>query len=184
MERQTAIQNETRFSAPWGRALKVMTVLSAALLMGIPAAGLTAAPDESALWVFGMVVMPLVILVVAPFFAVLEYRLTPGTLYIERPGWRVRLPLSKLASAAVDPEAMSRSIRTLGNGGMFCFAGLFWNRKLGAYRAFATDPKHAVVLRFSDRTVVVTPGHPEVFAETLRSGARPPVGGRQEFKPS
>ncbi len=52
---------------------------------------------------------------------------------------------------------MKGSIRTFGNGGLFCFSGRFRNRKLGSYRAFATDPKLAVVLRFPDKIVVVTP---------------------------
>ena len=38
------------------------------------------------------------------------------------------------------------------------------NHKLGRYRAFATSPK-PVILRFPNRTTVVTPEDPDGFAE-------------------
>jgi hypothetical protein len=83
--------------------------------------------------------------------------------------------LSGLKSAEVDTEAMSKSIRTCGNGGLFCFAGAFNNNRLGSYRAFATDPKRAVVLRFSDRTVVVTPDQPDDFVMRIKQICGNPV---------
>ena len=75
--------------------------------------------------------------------------------------------LQDLQTAEIDPEAMNRSIRLFGNGGLFCFAGQFRNKKLGRYRAYATDPKLAVILRFTDKVVVVTPGSPDRFVAQL-----------------
>jgi hypothetical protein len=82
--------------------------------------------------------------------------LTADTLLIQRLFWNSKIDISGLLSAEADTDAMNRSIRTFGNGGMFCFAGAFNNKKLGSYRAFATDPKRSVVLRFPKRTIVVT----------------------------
>lgn len=79
------------------------------------------------------------------------------------------MDLTDLQSVEVDPRAMTKSIRLIGNGGLFCFAGLFKNKHLGKYRAFATNPRNAVVLRFSHRTVVVTPEEPESFAEAIEA---------------
>jgi hypothetical protein len=110
-----------------------------------------------------MIVIPLSMLFIASLFSVRGYMLTTDTLLIRRLIWNSRIPLSGLKSAEVDTEAMSKSIRTFGNGGLFCFAGIFNNNRLGSYRAFATDPKRAVVLRFSDRTVVVTPDRHDDF---------------------
>jgi len=62
---------------------------------------------------------------------------------------------------------MRGSIRTFGNGGLFSFTGFYRNRLLGAYRAFVTDPRQAVVLRFPKRNVVVSPGAPEEFVRDL-----------------
>ena len=45
--------------------------------------------------------------------------------------------------------------------------GCFWNRKLGRYRAYVTDPKRAVVLRFDDRVVVVSPDCPAEFVAAV-----------------
>jgi hypothetical protein len=64
---------------------------------------------------------------------------------------------------------MSYSIRTFGNGGLFSISGLFRNKTLGSYRAYATDPKRAVVLKYKKRTIVVTPDRPDVFAARIES---------------
>ncbi len=151
------------YNAPWGRSLKIMTVLSAVILVGILVIGIFTGPHGSLLWILGMIVTPLSMLFIASLFSVRGYMLTTDTLLIRRLIWNSRITLSGLKSAEVDTEAMSKSIRTFGNGGLFCFAGTFNNNRLGSYRAFATDPKRAVVLRFSDRTVVVTPDQPDDF---------------------
>jgi hypothetical protein len=64
---------------------------------------------------------------------------------------------------------MRGSIRVLANGGVFSFTGRFWNRKLGWYRAFATDPSRAVVLRYPKRTIVITPHDPQHFIMRART---------------
>jgi hypothetical protein len=116
-----------------------------------------------------MVLLPLLVLVGAAFFVIRGYTVSGQTLRIHRLGWDSTLDLQQLRSATVDPEAMRRSLRTFGNGGLFCFAGRFRSQKLGPYRAFATDPKRAVVLTFADRTVVVTPDDPAAFVAQLQA---------------
>lgn len=95
------------------------------------------------------------------------YTLEKGQLIIHRLGWSSRFNLSSLNSATPDPKAMASSIRLAGNGGLFSFCGLFRNRQLGNYRAFATDPQNSVVLRFPKRTLVVTPDDPKRFADQI-----------------
>jgi hypothetical protein len=68
-----------------------------------------------------------------------------------------------------DPEAMRRSLRLFGNGGMFGFTGWLRNRRLGVYRAFATDPARAVVLTLGQRKIVITPADPAAFVRALES---------------
>jgi hypothetical protein len=63
---------------------------------------------------------------------------------------------------------MKGSIRTMGNGGLFSFTGLYRSRKLGTFRAYATDMKCSVILKYEERTVVATPEYPEEFAELVR----------------
>lgn len=160
------------FAAPWGTSLKWMTTIATTLLLVIAGVGLFCTPPsgpQAAQWVWwlSMVGVPLGVVVFCMACMIKGYELSADALHILRPGWRVRLDLSELTSAAVDPEAMSRSIRLFGNGGLFCFAGLFRNKKLGHYRAFATDPKRAVVLKIGNKTIVVTPDDPEGFVDAL-----------------
>jgi hypothetical protein len=144
------------------------TALSVIILVGIPIVGLTSGPRGEIPWVLLMIVLPLAILCAAMFFIIRGYVVTRDTLFIQRLGWNTKVSLANLRSVEADPEAMSKTIRTGGNGGMFCFAGKFKNKKLGPYRAFVNDPKHAVVLKFTDRTIVVTPDKPAEFVARIR----------------
>jgi hypothetical protein len=115
-----------------------------------------------------MIVLPVTVLVVSAFFVIRGYVLEEDSIWVQRLFWKTRIPLSELVSAEADPSAMSRSLRTFGNGGLFCFAGFFRNKTLGSYRAFAADPRNSVVLRFPHRTVVVTPEEPQRFVRALQ----------------
>ena len=157
-----------RFNAPWGKALKVMTGVSVLILVNIPVIGMFSGPQGNVVWTLGMIVVPLLSLATAAFFLIRGYVLTGDVLLVQRLGWNSKLDLSGLSAAEADPRAMAKSIRTFANGGMFCFAGIFRNKKLGSYRAFATDPKLSVVLRFNSRVVVVTPENPEDFVRRIR----------------
>ena len=160
----------SEFRAPASRMLVVVTTLASAILIGIPILGLivlpASVPGFSRLL---MTAVPLLILLGALPFAVRGYAIQKGILRIQRPGWATRLVLGQLVSAEADPTAMSGSLRIAGNGGLFSFTGWFWSRRLGRYRAFVTDPARSVVLKFSDRTVVVSPDVPEEFVAALRA---------------
>jgi hypothetical protein len=77
-----------------------------------------------------------------------------------------------LQAVQFDPTATHRSIRTFGNGGFFSFTGYFRNKQLGAYRAFMTDRRRAVVLRFRSTVIVISPDRPEEFVSTISQYAR------------
>jgi hypothetical protein len=159
------------FGAPWGKPLKVATILTVVLLTGIAITGLLTGPrggKEGVIWLVAMVVLPLLIWVFALPFAVCGYVLSRGTLLISRFGWYSRIDLKGLKGAEVDPKAMAGSIRTFGNGGLFSFTGLYWSRKLGSYRAYVTDFRFCVILRFNRGVVVVSPDDPEAFVRDLK----------------
>jgi len=155
-------------AAPWPVSLKAVSTLGTVVVAGvaltlfrvIPRGTRTPFAEE-----FGtlMVVVPVAILLGALLFVVRGYEIEGGTLAVERLLWSTRVPLAGLARAWHDPSAMCRSLRLFGNGGMYSVTGVFQNRALGRYRAFVTDPKHAVALRFESRTVVVSPAHPQAF---------------------
>ena len=100
-------------------------------------------------------------------FAIRGYTITPNAILVHRLFWTTRLPLAGIASARFDPDAMRGSIRTFGNGGMFSFTGFYRNARLGAFRAFVTDQHKTIVLRYPNRTVVISPGEPEDFIRHL-----------------
>ena len=157
------------FRAPWATCLKVMTGLSIAILLGVPVIGLTMyARHHNAVHLLVMVALPLCMLIGSAFFLIRGYVLNDDTLLIQRLGWYSKLDLTDLISAEPDSSAMAKSIRTFGNGGLFCIAGAFWNKKLGHYRAFASDPPRAVILRFPERRVVITPDNPGEFVRRIK----------------
>ena len=113
-------------------------------------------------------------LVVAPLHAQVEdfprVRLT-----VHRGIGETRLPLAGLRSVRGEVDAMRGGIRVTGNDGFFSITGRFWNRTLGWHRAFATDLSRAVVLRYADRTIVITPHDPQHFI--MRAGTFIKVAG-------
>ena len=149
-----------RFSAPWSTSVTVITGLVLALVVVMGGIGL----------VIGVVVL-VGVLAISAYFAVLGYVVEVDTVAVRRPGWQTRLPLEGLESVEADPDAMRGSLRTFGIGGLFAFVGRFRNGRLGPYRAYATDPARAVVLCWTDRTVVVTPDDPETFVAAVAAVA-------------
>ncbi|PIG90949.1 PH domain-containing protein [Gloeocapsopsis sp. IPPAS B-1203] len=155
------------FKAPWAISLIAITTVISALLLGVILVGLLTGPRSDIAWIVAMVVIPLVILLTSVFFSIRGYAIADDTLYIQRIGWNTKIDLRNLTSADVDPQAMRNSLRKWGNGGLFSYSGKFYNRKLGNYQAYATDPSKAVVLKLRDRTIVVTPEHPERFVSQV-----------------
>lgn len=149
-----------RFAAPWSTPLTALSALMVGLLTIAVLSGSTVA----ALLVGGTVAL-------AAFYAVRGYAVEPGELVVYRLGWETRLDLWGLESAEVDPDAMRWSVRTWGFGGPFSFVGRYRSLALGPYTAYATDRDLAVVLRWPDRTVVVTPDDPEAFAAAVEAAA-------------
>lgn len=155
------------FKAPWAISLMAMTTVGCILILAVPLIGITTRPPRDFLWQVLTIVLPLLILFVAFFYSVKGYLLTNSTLYVQRLGWNSKIELIDLISAEIDPQAMEKSIQLLANGGLFSFVGNFRNRKLGFYQAYATDPRRAVILRFPQRVIVLTPDNPERFVSEL-----------------
>ncbi len=161
-----------RFDAPWSMLLKVTSCLGAALLAATPFICLAAAPPLPAP-LYGIILLaPLAVLVPTALLTVRGYAVTERELLIQRLAWQTHISLDGLQSVETDPEAMKRSIRLCGNGGLFAFSGWFRSKKLGTYRAFTTDPKRSVVLRWLEKVIVVTPEEPELFTNAVRAARR------------
>jgi hypothetical protein len=159
-----------RFSAPWSRSLRVLTTAAVALLLALVLIGVLVGPRQSWVWRMAMVGLPLVILVGSLLFMVRGYVLTESQIEVQRLGWSTVLPFAGLAAVSGEPQGLQGSLRLFGNGGLFGISGWFWNRRIGRFRAYATDPERAVLLRYRDgRKVLVTPHDVQHFIVRVRN---------------
>lgn len=156
------------YRSPWAVSVKITTAASCVLLIGMAGWGLFGTPDFIPVRDLPMVILPLCILFGGMLFVIRGYELTPDVLYVKRLLWRTPIDLAGLVAAEADPQALSKSFRTFGNGGLFSISGRFWSRKLGHYRAYAMDPANSVVLKLTDRVVVVTPHDPRHFVHNIK----------------
>lgn len=153
-----------KFKAPWGGLLKGMSLFVVVLLVGIALVGFfDGAPGL-------LVLYPLILSLAVPFM-VRGYAIEGGELVVQRPFWTTRFSLAELVSAEVSPTAMKRCIRLFGNGGLFSFTGLYRNKELGTFRAFVNDFNRTVVLKFTSRTIVVSPERPQAFVDAIKEQA-------------
>ena len=152
------------FKAPWCTTLKVVSFLTTAILLAV------AFVPSPMPWPVRCLV--LAIPAGALPFAIFGYEIREGSLEVRRLGWRTRIDLAGLKSARFEPSVMCGSIRTCGNGGLYSFTGWYWNKKIGSYRAYATDLRQTVVLAFESRRIVVSPDDPEAFVRALAVSGR------------
>jgi hypothetical protein len=161
MMEESSSEQRREFAAPWGRLLKGMSFGVVVLMVGIAVAAVIDGRG------FLILLLPLSLALALPFM-IRGYVLEEDMLVINRLGWETKFSLEDLQSWEFDPKAMKGSIRLCGNGGLFSFTGLYRNKALGKYRCFVNDLNRAVVLRFPNRTVVVSPDDPAGFVEAIK----------------
>lgn len=156
------------FRAPWCLSLKIVTIIISIPLLALPIRFLRTSSLPSIEYSIVVIILPISLLVISALFTVRGYQLSTQNLYIQRLFWKTNIDLSALKQIERDSAAMKKSIRTFGNGGLYSISGFFKNRRLGSYRAWATDPAKAIVLHFQNRTVIITPDDPDRFVQTLQ----------------
>jgi hypothetical protein len=157
-----------RFKAPWGKSLRIMTGIGTVICLAASLFFFRTILTSSVHTVyFCLSVLPLLLVAGAALFTVRGYSVSGDSIFIERLFWSTRLPVAGLQSVRFEPDAVRGSIRAFGNGGFFSVTGYYWNKRLGSYRAYVTDPRRIVVLRFSKRAVVLSPDSPEDFVRVL-----------------
>jgi hypothetical protein len=157
-----------RFKAPWGKSLWIMSAIGTVIFLAASLFFLrTILTFRVHTGYFWLSVFPLFLVAGAALFTVRGYSVSGDSISIERLFWSTRLPVAGLQSVRFEPDALRGSIRTFGNGGFFSITGYYWNKRLGSYRAFVTDPKRIVVLRFPKQAVILSPDSPEDFVRLL-----------------
>ncbi len=157
------------FNAPWGTLLKVISTLGTFVLIGVFGSMILAGRASTLTTVILYSLIPLLTLSISLLFTVRGYSISGNTFRVRRLLWYTDIDISMLQSVEYDPKAMTGSIRTFGNGGLFSFSGSYKSGKLGSFKAYVTDFKKCVVIIAAGQTVVVSPENPELFVEVLRN---------------
>ncbi|HXQ79931.1 MAG TPA: PH domain-containing protein [Opitutaceae bacterium] len=84
---------------------------------------------------------------------------------------RKRFPLEGMVEIARDPDVLRWAFRIRGEGGLGAIQGRYWSKRVGKFDAFMTDTEKAVVLRWPDRVVAVSPADTAFFIMCARSAA-------------
>ena len=158
-----------RFYAPWSNSLRITTTIALLVLGSVIVVATLLGPRLMPLR-FGLAVLPALVVLAALPFMVRGYLLTDKEIEVQRLGWRTVLPLAGLVAVTGEPEGLRGSIRLFGNGGLFAVSGWYWNRRIGRFRAYVTDPSRSVLLRYRDgRKVVLTPHDVQHFIVRVRT---------------
>ena len=165
-------------SAPLGRRV-IFPMIFVALVSGgaivfslVTALGTLPPGAAMSTRIVASLVPMIVVLFVVPIFLLerrrtSHFRIEENCLVLARK----RYPLEGLVSAERDRDVMCWAIRLWGNGGLGAIRGSFWSRRIGRFNAFLTDTEHAVVLRWPDKVVALSPSDPEFFIFTARKAA-------------
>lgn len=159
------------FAAPWGRLLKGTSIFVVVLFAAIIVSDsfiLRAARVPAWLHPATAGALLAVLLGCLPF-VIRGYVVTDEGILIRRLWWNTVLPKADIISVEVVPNAMRKSLRTCGNGGLFSFTGFYWSKQLGHYKAYVNDLNRTVVVRTKKRTAVLSPDDPEAFAQAVRA---------------
>jgi uncharacterized membrane protein len=157
-------------AAPWPRSLHLSSALGTVLIAGVSIAAYRAVPVPSGFThYFGLVValLPPVLFLWSMATMVTGYTVSQQELIIQRLCCSVTFSLAGIEQIYLEPALCKDAARLIGNAGLFGFSGLYQSSRLGRFRLFATDLKHAVVLVLADRTVVITPEAEQAFAAHL-----------------
>lgn len=147
-------------TAPLDVMAKVVTIVM------IVAAG--AVPFLPGMVTYTVAILP-VVLFATWIFSVTGFAIENNSLIVSRPLWKTTIEIPPGSVARAETEVREGLLRTFGNGGLFGYTGTFKNRKLGSFKAYATDWKHAVSITSvaGDFKIVVTPENTEVFIQAV-----------------
>ena len=144
-------------AAPLDRTAKWVTVLIVFMAAAFPLI-----PEMP---VYGAILMPLVLLVTW-LFSVKGYTLMNDVLTVHRPFWDTKIMLPPDAVFKREPEIKEGLIKTAGNGGLFGYTGGFRNKKLGSFKAYATNWDYAISITSASQRMlmVITPDDQETMS--------------------
>lgn len=159
-------------AAPWSLALKIISALGTLVLLGVGIWTLGTHPHTPGLQATSMIVLGCVawtILLLSALFVVRSYTLDGQRLRVQRLLWSTRVELQSVTEASDGSSLHQGTLRLFGSGGVLSFSGLFYNRRIGTYRAFITDWNRAVIVHAQPRPVVISPADPKAMMVALQA---------------
>lgn len=167
---------DVEFAAPTGVRIKVVTWVSFGIVAGFVIFNIVLAQYLPARKFWPVALAPLTgLLILVPvwvFARIKAYRLAAGELVVVRVKRVNRFALAGLEAVEQDAQAMKGAWKTIGNDGLGAITGSFRSKRLGKFQGLLTDASRAVVLRWPDRTLVVSPERPGEFVAEVRARAR------------
>lgn len=155
-------------AAPWSPSIKVMSLVGSALLLAVAMFVYMTFPEDAPPYIPNLIVA----LCFGTWFLSLlsivkGFDIENGHIVVHRPLWKNRIPFSSGAEAF--QKKMPTAIRLLGNGGLFSGSGWFWNKEIGVFHVFVTDPKKCVWVKTPKKTIVITPDDTEGFVKAFKA---------------
>jgi len=97
------------------------------------------------------------------------YAVNDIELVIDRAMRPITIPLREIKEVKpLEDGVLMRSARLMGTSGFYGHYGLFWSKKTGKFRAYATRMDRLVAVRTEKTLFVLSPENPEDFAAALR----------------
>jgi len=153
---------------------KIITICVAALAVGLVITGVVTyykAGRQPAVLI-GSMLGPAIIVVLM----IAMYLFRPRELQIDAIGITVdkmvkprHIDFSEIISIRkAETGEMAGAIRTFGNGGLFGYTGLYYNRQLGRMRWFCTQRKNYVIIDTKNKKrIIITPDQPDDLLQTI-----------------
>jgi hypothetical protein len=113
---------------------------------------------------------PLAVFGVLILFAPLRFEVTPEAVVVKRLRRDVVIPRGEIREIRrLEAGRTGFTWRLCGSGGFFGWFGLFYNRGLGDFWAYAGNQDDLVVLTLADGTrIVMSPSPPDAFVNAVR----------------
>ena len=163
------------YSSSPDKLTKIITYVVVAIMILPPVLGystfLKAGKDQVAM--FGLFIGPVIIfvLMIAMYLlSPLSVEITNTGLIIHRKIYSRNILFKDIESIRMaEPDEMNGTIRTFGNGGLFGYTGMYWNKKLGSMRWYCSQRKNYILIdKEGNKRIVITPDDPDDFIKDVR----------------
>lgn len=153
-------------TAPMSRSIQILTAIILGMVVGAFLGGIK---DQNLL--VGGVALGVVTLA-CYLLAPVSFEVSEGCLTVILRGGRISY--GRIVDVARVTGRLPFTIRLFGNSGLFAGAGIFWNKRDGLFRVYATraKPEEAIFVRTTRYKLLLTPEDLQAFMNENTSGVR------------